>query len=303
MGLKAIIFGSSGQDGFYLTRLLERHGYEVIGFSRRGLIKGDVSNYGFVEESVRRIQPSYIFHFAATSTTQHYALFENHQSISTGTLNILESVRVHCPNAKVFLAGSAMQFKNDGLPVDELTPFEASSPYAIARIQSVYAARYYRDKFGLKIYVGYLFNHDSPLRTEQHVNQKIVSAVKRISAGSVERLKLGNIDVKKEFNYAEDIVQAIWILVKQNDIFEVVIGSGEAYSIKDWVQYCFSKINKRWQDYIEINEGYIPEYKILISNPKLIKSLGWKSNINFPELADVMLGKVEINPKKEKFTE
>lgn len=294
--MRAIIFGSTGQDGFYLTRLLEYNNYQVIGIDKReGMRRGDVSDYGFVEETIKSFQPNYVFHFAAISSTQHYALFENHKTISTGTLNILESVRLYCPDAKVFLAGSAMQFKNDGLPIDELTPFDASSPYAVARIQSVYAARYYRNKFCLKVYVGYFFNHDSPLRTEQHVNQMIVKAVKRIANGSNEKLVLGDIYVKKEFNYAADVVDAVWIFVNQNRIFEAVIGSGEAYSIKDWLEYCFNKINKKWEDFVIINQEYVPEYKLLVSYPVLIKKLGWKVKVSFTELADIMLDEISLN--------
>lgn len=288
--MKAIIFGASGQDGFYLTKLLKQNNLEVIGISRHnGTVKGDISDYGFIEEQIKHYQPNYIFNFAARSTTQHHALFENHHTISTGTLNILESVRLHSPESKVFLSGSAMQFKNEGLPIDEQTPFDAHSPYAVARIQSVYAARYYRDAFNLKIYVGYFFNHDSPLRTEQHVNQMIVKAVKRIAAGSKEKLELGNIDIKKEFNYALDIVEAAWVIVNQNTIYEAVIGSGKVHSIKEWMEYCFNKIGKRWQDYVEIKQDYVPEYELLISNPRIIKSLGWTSKVNIFELADLML--------------
>ena len=294
--LKAIMFGANGQDGFYLTKLLEQNNLEVIGISRhKGTVKGDVSDYGFIEEQIKNYQPNYIFNFAARSTTQHHAIFENHQTISTGTLNILESVRLYSPYAKVFLSGSAMQFKNEGLPIDEQTPFDAPSPYSVARIQSVYAARYYRMAFGLKVYVGYFFNHDSPFRTEQHVNQKIVKAVKRIAAGSNEKLELGNIDIRKEFNYAADIVEAVWILVNQNTIHEAVIGSGEAHSIMEWLEYCFNKMNKKWQDYVVIEQNYMPEYKLLVSNPRIIKNLGWKIKVSFTELADIMLDEISLN--------
>jgi GDPmannose 4,6-dehydratase len=292
--LKAIIFGSNGQDGHYLSRLLERENIRILCISRNGeSVIGDVRNYGFVEEQIKNYRPNYVFNFAARSTTQHNALFENHQTISTGTLNILESVRLYNPEGKVFLSGSAMQFKNEELPIDEQTPFDASSPYSIARIQSVYAARYYRKAFGLKVYVGYLFNHDSPLRTEQHVNQKIVKAVKGIAEGSSEKLELGNIDIKKEFNYAADIVEAIWVLVNQDRIYETVIGSGEAHSIKDWLAYCFNKINRKWQDYVVIKQDFIPEYRLLVSNPRIIKSLGWKAKVSFLELADIMLNTLD----------
>ncbi len=289
--MKVLIFGVSGQDGHYLSGFLQKKKIEVIGVSRShgGGGKGDVADHDFVEMIIKLHRPNYIFHFAANSTTNHSALFENHETISTGTLNILESVQLHCPATKVFLSGSAMQFKNEGLPIDENTPFEGSSPYSVARIQSVYAARYYRSVFNLQVYVGYFFNHDSPLRSERHVNQKIVNAVNRIAQGSVEKLELGNIDVRKEFNFAGDIVEAVWKLVNQNNIFEVVIGSGKAYSIQEWVEYCFNKIDRNWEDYVVINNGFLAEYEVLVSDPQLLKSIGWEPKVSFYGLADMMM--------------
>lgn len=289
--MKAIIFGINGQDGYYLTQLLKLNRVDVIGVSRSNAeFSGDVADYSFVESIIKKHKPNYIFHFAANSTTRHSALFDNHNAISTGTLNILECVRLYCPTAKVFLSGSAMQFKNEGVPIDEQTPFEASSPYSIARIQSVYAGRYYRSAFGLLVYFGYFFNHDSPLRSERHVNQKIISSVKRIANGSTEKLELGNLDVKKEFNYAGDVVEAVWTLVKQDTVFEAIIGSGDAHSIQEWVEYCFKKINKNWEDYVIINHDFVPDYEILVSNPKLIRSIGWQPKVDFYKLADMMMG-------------
>ena len=289
--MKALIFGIDGQDGYYLNQLLCLKNIEVIGVSpfEDKWIKGDVGDYIFVKEVIKKYQPEYIFHFAAVSTTQHFALFDNHKAISTGTLNILENVRNHCPKSKVLLSGSAMQFMNEGLPINEKTSFDASSAYSVARIQSVYAGRYYRKAFGIKVYVGYFFNHDSPFRKEHHINKKITATVNRIASGSCERLEIGNIDVQKEFNYAGDIVEAVWMLVKQNEIFETVIGSGKAYSIKDWTEYCFNKINKNWQDFTLIKKDYISEYSILVSDPKLIMSTGWKPKIDFYSLADLMM--------------
>jgi GDPmannose 4,6-dehydratase len=182
-----------------------------------------------------------------------------------------------------------MQFRNDGIPIDENSPFEANSPYSVARIHSVYAGRYYRNAFGIKVYIGYFFNHDSPLRTDRHVNMKIVLAAKRIARGEKEKLVLGNIDVKKEFNYAGDIVNAIWMLINQNTIFEAVIGSGKIYSIREWLEYCFTRINRDWKDYVVIKEDFIPEYEILVSNPALIKSIGWNPEVSFYQLADLMM--------------
>ncbi len=289
--MRALIFGINGQDGYYLSKLLKLNKVEVVGISPfdDGWIKGDVADFSFVETLIKTHQPEYIFHFAANSTTQHSALFDNHKAISTGTLNILECVKNYSPSSKVFLSGSAMQFKNEGLPIDEKTPFAASSPYSVARIQSVYAGRYYRDTFKLKVYVGYFFNHDSPLRTEHHINKKITSAVNRITNNSNEKLELGNIDVQKEFNFAGDIVEAVWMMINQSEIYEAVVGSGKTYSIKDWTEYCFKKIGKNWQDFVLMKQDFIPEYKILVSNPKLIKSIGWQPKVDFYQLADLMM--------------
>ena len=287
---KVIIFGFSGQDGYYLGQLLKSKKIEFIGISRNNEnVKGDVGDYEFVKEIISRNKPTHIFHFAANSTTKHHALFENHKSISTGTLNILESVRLFSRNTKIFISGSAMQFENKGLPIDESSPFVPSSAYSVSRIDSVFSSRYYREEFGLKIYIGYFFNHDSPLRSELHINQKIVKAVNRIALGSTEKLKLGNIEIKKEFSYAADIVNAVWILINQDQIFEAIIGSGKVYSIKDWLEYCFSKIGKDWKCYVEQDQNFKTEYDKLISNPALIKSLGWNPKVDFKELADIML--------------
>ncbi|OJY99818.1 MAG: epimerase [Sphingobacteriales bacterium 40-81] len=287
---RAIIFGSNGQDGYYLNQLLNKEGVEVVNISRKNSeITGTVSDYNFVQTVIKENPVDYIFHFAAQSSTRHDFLFENHETISTGTINILESVRLFSSATRVFISGSAMQFRNDGVPIDETTPFEASSPYAIARIHSAYAARYYAKKFGLKIFIGYFFNHDSPLRTEHHVNQKIIRAVQRIASGSKEKLVLGNINVQKEFNYAEDIVAAVWKLINQDIISEAVIGSGKAYTIKEWLAYCFSLKGLQWQDHMELQDNYTPEYSILVSNPKLIKKLGWEPKTDFYQLANLMM--------------
>lgn len=286
----AIIFGISGQDGFYLAKLLSSIDIKVIGVSRNsGDVHGDVADFDFVKSLVKVNQPNYIFHLAANSSTRHDALFENHETISTGTINILEATKIFSSHSKVFLSGSAMQFRNNGNPIDEFTEFNPSSSYAVSRIQSVYIGRYYRETFGLKVYIGFLFNHDSPLRSSKHINKKIVDSVVRIFKGSEEKLEIGNIKVKKEFNYAEDIVNAIWCLINQTQIFEAVIGSGIAYSIEEWICYCFMKFNLNWEKYIVSNPKFINEYEVLVSMPSLIKSIGWTPQKSFTDLADLML--------------
>ena len=286
----ALIFGANGQDGYYLSKLLKLNKIDVISISRTsGLILGDVANFEFVENIIKDRQPSYVFHFAANSTTKHTALLENHASISSGTLNILEAVKKHSPKAKVFISGSAMQFKNDGLPISENTPFESSSAYSAERIYSVYLSRYYREKFQLNTYVGYLFNHDSPLRSENHINQKIVLSAIGIANGIHDKLIIGDVDVKKEFNYAGDIVTAIWQLVSQNEVSEMVIGSGVAYNIRIWIEYCFNKMGLKWEEHTIKDEKFVTDYNILVSDPKLLMSTGWEPTKNIFQLAELMM--------------
>jgi GDPmannose 4,6-dehydratase len=287
--MKAVIFGANGQDGFYLSGLLTGKNIEVIAVSRSGdgLI-GDVSDRRSVEDLIKAHRPNFVFHLAANSSTRHEALFDNHHAISTGTINILEAVYQYSRSSKVFLSGSAVQFENDGTPIDEATPFAALSPYAVSRIHSVYAGRYYR-RLGLKIYVGYFFNHDSPRRTAQHINQKIAGFVKKVALGESGKLEIGNLSVRKEFNFAGDVVEAVWRLVDQENVFEAVIGSGRAYSIEDWLDLCFARIDKDWRQYVTIKEGFVSEYQVLVSNPALIKSLGWQPEVDIEQLARMMM--------------
>jgi GDPmannose 4,6-dehydratase len=287
--VNALIFGANGQDGYYLAQLCKAKGIIAFGVSRSGdWMRGDVSDYKQVEELVKAYKPTYLFHLAAKSTTRHDALFENHAAISTGTLNILESVYQHSPNSKVFITGSGVQFYNDGNPISEDTAFEASSAYAVARIQSVYAARYYRS-LGIKAYVGYLFHHESPLRKPNHVSSKIVLAAKRIAGGSEEKLQIGDINVEKEWTFAGDVARGIMMLVEQENVFESVIGSGKTHSIKDWIEVCFSHFGLDWTRYVEETENFQPEYQRLVSNPALMHGLGWEPKIDIGQLAAMMI--------------
>lgn len=289
---KVLIFGVTGQDGYYLSQLCKTAGFDVMGVSRsangNGIVQGDISDYKEVEKLVKEQQPAFIFHLAANSSTSHNCLFENHAAISTGTVNLLEAVYKHSPHSKVFLSGSAVQFENKGLPINEETPFAALSPYAVARIQSVYAGRYFR-KLGLKVYVGYFFHHDSPLRGDKHINQKIAKAALRIAQGSKEKMELGSLSVKKEFNFAGDFMTAIWMMMQQEKEFEMVIGSGKAYSIQDWIECCFKKVNLDWQSHITLQPGFKPDFDILVSDPSKLYSIGWQPQVSMEQLADMML--------------
>jgi GDPmannose 4,6-dehydratase len=291
--MKAVVFGSNGQDGTYLVELLRSKGIETVGVSRSGAWHpGDVARVPDVEAVLRDVRPDYIFHLAASSTTRHDALFENHETISTGTLNVLECARKHCPGARVFITGSGVQFHNSGKPIDEATPFEATSPYAVARIQSVFAARYYRS-LGMRTYVGYLFHHESPRRKPTHLSRMIATAAQRIASGTRHELSLGDISVVKEWTFAGDTMRAILCLVEQDRVFEAVIGSGEGHSVQEWLDCCFALVGLSWQDHVQIKECFQAEYKYLLSRPTRIMSLGWRPEVDFAALAEMMMAPQE----------
>lgn len=287
----ALIFGANGQDGHYLAELCRKQGLEPVPCSRSSgpWLQCDVSDRPSVEALVRSHQPSLIFHLAAASTTRHEALFDNHAAIAVGTLNILEAVRLHAPKARVFLTGSGLQFRNKGQPISERDEFEASSPYALARIHSVYAGRYYRS-LGLQVFVGYLFHHESPLRRPDHLSKLIADTARRIAEGSKEVLELGDISVEKEYTFAGDVVEGMLALTSQDEVFEAVIGSGAAYSIRDWVEACFAAVSRDWRAHVKSKQGFVPEYHRLVSDPSTMLGLGWRPKIGFAELARIMTG-------------
>ena len=287
--MTAIIFGAAGQDGIYLTQLLLAKQCKVIAVNRSADGEPPVINsFEKICQLVKDNKPQYIFHLAANSTTNHNAWQQNHETISTGSMNILEAVKQYSPATKIFLSGSGLQFKNTGLPIKETDDFDASSIYAVSRIHTVYAARYYRS-MGIKVYVGYFFNHDSPYRTERHINKKISEIAKRIASGSKEKLQIGDLTVKKEFGFAGDIVKAIITLVEQDAVYEAVIGTGVAHTIEEWIAVCFGHFGLEWQKYTESLAGFTSEYRILVSNPSTIFSIGWKPEATIQSLAKIML--------------
>ena len=284
--MNAIIFGSGGQDGYYLSELLESVGYQVYKSGRTSGLS--LLNYKELAAFIKQKKPALIFHLAANSTTRHDALFENHATISTGTLNILEAVKNYSSDTKVFISGSGLQFVNNNEPIKETDAFEARDAYSVSRIHSVYAARFYR-RLGIQTYIGYFFNHDSPRRSERHMAKKISAFAKRIGEGSTEILEIGDMSVIKEWAYAGDVVNGIFKLVQQDEITEANIGSGLGYSIENWLDVCFKQIGKNWKDVVVLKNDFTPEYKMLVSDSSLLFSLGWKPETSFEELAKMMM--------------
>ncbi len=287
--MEALIFGASGQDGYYLARQCAERGFTVTGVSRRrGEIVGDVADRAFVTDLIRARQPGLIFHLAARSSTHHDAAAENHATIGGGTLNILEAVYQHSRESRVFLAGSALQFVNRGEPISEDDPLDASSPYAVARNYSNFLARYYR-RLGVKVFFGYLFHHESPRRKPGHVSKVIADAARRAAAGEKFTLEIGDVSVTKEWTFAGDMTEAMLRLTEQDAIAEANLGSGVGRSIAEWAEACFGAVGRDWHDYLAQKPGYTAEYPRLVSNPSRIHALGWQPKTSFSELARMMV--------------
>ena len=285
----AIIFGASGQDGYYLNQILKKNQVNSHLVSRKELdIIGDIGDQEFVFSLIKKFKPDYIFHLAATSKVNHEFLEENHHSISKGTINILEGVLKYSKKTKVFITGSAEQFLNENKAISENTSFSPNNSYAVERIYSSYLSRYFRLTFSINVYIGYLFHHDSPFRKENHLNQKILNYVKNFNEDQPQKLILGDYTIKKEFNFAGDIMNAAWILVNQNKVFEAVIGSGKPYEIRKWLSLAFRKKELDWEDWVEVDKDFTAPYRSLYSDPTLIKSIGWKPKVDIENLLNMM---------------
>jgi GDPmannose 4,6-dehydratase len=286
----ALIFGAGGQDGHYLAEVCAERGLTAVGCSRSGgrWLTCDVADAATVSTLVRQYQPAFIFQLAANSTTRHDALADNHAAIATGTLIVLEAAHQHAPQARIFLPGSGVMFKNEGQPLSERDEFVAASPYALARIYAVHAGRYYRSR-GLKVYVGHLFHHESPRRGPGHVSRMIVDAARRAAAGDATPFEIGDPSVEKEWTYAGDVAAGMLALVEQDDVFEAAIGSGCTHSIQDWVEACFGLAGCDWRPLLRQRAGFVPEYRRLVSDPSTMQKLGWAPKVGFAKLAAMMM--------------
>lgn len=270
----AIIFGGAGQDGFYLEQILQREGVTVHSFSRDDC---DVGYYVYVENKVRSLKPDYVFHLAAKSTVSHEALRPNQLAIVNGTLNILSAVHKYAPHCRVFLSGSILQFEPSLEPLTVHGKRSYASPYAVQRHASTDMGRYYRT-LGLKIYTGYFSYHDSPRRSEKHLVKRLLTLAR--NDGQVE-----NPWDTKEWNFAGDMMEAVWILVNQDVLFETMLGSGAAHSVASFYLACRDALGKNslWQ----WRETRKPTTCCVDATP--MKTLGWKPRISMEQLARMLV--------------
>jgi GDPmannose 4,6-dehydratase len=314
---KALITGITGQDGSYLAELLLDKGYEVHGIIRRAstfntaridhlyrdphvngvrlfLHYGDIGDSTNLIKLLYRIQPEEVYHLAAQSHVRVSFDIPEYTGDVTGlsTVRILEAIRETGVQTKFYQASSSEMFgKVQETPQRETTPFYPRSPYAAAKVYAYWSTVNYRESYGLFACNGILFNHESPRRGETFVTRKITRAAARIKAGLQEKLFLGNLDAKRDWGYAKEYVEAMWLMLQQEEPDDFVIATGETHSVKEFLEETFSYHGLDWREYVEIDQKYYrpAEVDVLVGDASKAKQLlNWAPQTKFKELAHLM---------------
>jgi GDPmannose 4,6-dehydratase len=315
---KALITGITGQDGSYLAELLLAKGYEVHGIIRRAstfntgridhlykdphingvrlfLHYGDIADSTNLIKLLYRIRPDEVYHLAAQSHVRVSFDIPEYTGDVTGlsTIRILEAMRQVGIKSKFYQASSSEMFgKAAEVPQRETTPFHPRSPYGVAKVYSHWATVNYRESYDLFACCGILFNHESPRRGETFVTRKITRAVARIRAGLQKKLYLGNLDAKRDWGYAREYVEAMWLMLQQERPEDYVIATGETHSVREFLVEAFSYANLDWQNYVELDPKYLrpAEVDLLIGDAsKAKRELGWKPQTTFKQLVQLMV--------------
>lgn len=319
--MKALICGISGQDGAYLAQFLLGKGYEVYGTSRDAqasafsnltrlgirnkimLVSVAVNDFRSVLQALIKVQPNEIYNLAGQSSVglSFEQPVETLESISVGTLNLLEAIRFTGQPIKFYSAGSSECFGNTGEhPADEVSPFRPRSPYAVAKSAAFWEVANYREAYNLFACTGILFNHESPLRPERFVTKKIVAAACRIASGSQEKLLLGNIAIERDWGWAPDYVEAMWMMLQQKHPDDFVIATGESRRLEEFVDIAFASVGLNWQNHVVINPELFRPTDLTTGkgNPKKAwEKLGWKAKHNMDEVVRMMM-EYELSDKK-----
>jgi len=298
-----IISGISGQDGSYLAESLSKKGYEVIGLERRvvnrpkskfKILECDIRDYSRLVQIIQ-LKPDEFYHLAAQSDVGRSFKdpFETFQTNIIGTLNVLEAIRKFSPKTKLYFAGSSEQFgKVQTEPQNEKTPFYPRSPYGVSKVTGFHLVRNYRESYNLFACSGILFNHESPRRGKEFVTRKITRAVAKIKLGLQKKLKLGNLDAKRDWGYSKDYVEAMWLMLQQDTPDDYVVATNETHSVREFCDLAFKHVDLDYKDYVKIkSEFFRPcEVNTLTGDYSKAKDkLGWEPKIKFGELVKLMV--------------
>jgi GDPmannose 4,6-dehydratase len=308
--MKALVTGCTGQDGSYLAELLLEKGYEVHGlvrrhssvstdridhiFSKLHLHYGDLSDSGSLNKILHEIRPDEIYSLGAQSHVR--VSFECPEYTSDvdalGVLRLLEAMQLNCPEARFYQASSSEMFGAAPAPQTETTPFYPRSPYGIAKQFAYWTTVNYREAYGMFACNGILFNHESPRRGETFVTRKITKAAVRIKAGLQDSLALGNLDAKRDWGFAGDYVQAMWLMMQQPWPDDFVIATGETHSVREFLDETFGYLGMDWKPYVKVDRKYFrpAEVDLLLGDASKAKRvLGWEPKVNFKQLVRLMV--------------
>tara|TARA_R100000008_G_C3586125_1_gene172445 strand:+ start:1155 stop:2117 length:963 start_codon:yes stop_codon:yes gene_type:complete len=312
---KALITGINGQDGSYLAEFLLEKGYEVHGilkrnsvaenqtarldniFSKLHLQYADMTDMASLIKVLQDVQPDEIYNLAAQSHVR--ISFDQPiytaQTVAIGVMNLLEAIRLVCPNARMYQASSSEMFGNniddDGFQ-RETTPMNPVSPYGCAKVFGYNLVRNYRNSYGLFLSNGILFNHESPRRGTNFVTNKVVKEAVKIKNGLSNELILGNLDAARDWGHAKDYVECMWLILQHNKPDDFVCSTGVSHTVKDLVKYVFGKLDLDWKEYVKQDEKFFrPEELDVLKGDcsKVKKVLGWKHNYTFKTMLDEMI--------------
>lgn len=315
---KALITGITGQDGSYLAELLLSKGYEVHGLIRRASTfntrridhiyrdphngddlhfythYGNMSSSGSMLDIIYNVQPDEIYHLAAQSHVRvSFDMPEYTVDVTgLGTVRLLDAIRRSGINTRIYQASSSEMFGGATPPQNELTHFEPRSPYAAAKVLSYWVARNYREGYDMFASNGILFNHESVRRGETFVTRKITRALAAIIAGKQKHLYLGNLDAKRDWGYAPDYVEAMWMILQHDEADDYVIGTGEAHTVREFLDEAFGYAGLDWHEYVRIDQRYFRPTEVdylLADASKAREKLGWEPRVKFRDLVRIMV--------------
>ncbi len=319
MPKKALITGITGQDGSYLTELLLSRGYDVYGVIRRAstfnteridhiyqdphesgrrmrLLYGDLNDASSLNKILRDVQPDEIYNLGAQSHVRvSFDIPEYTAEVdAVGTLRLLEAIReTGLRGTRFYQASSSELFgKVQEVPQRETTPFYPRSPYSVAKLYAYWITVNYRESYGLFACNGILFNHESERRGETFVTRKITRAAAAIKLGLQNKLYLGNLDAKRDWGHAKDFVEAMWLMLQQDEADDYVIATGETHSVREFLDEAFGRIDLDWKQFVEIDPRYFrpAEVDLLVGDAsKARRKLGWEPKITFKELVRTMV--------------